>query len=49
VLQESEIREARWFAPDEVRQEKAAVRGSFSIAGKLIDGWLAEQAARNGG
>jgi NAD+ diphosphatase len=49
VLQASEIREARWFAPDDVRQEKSAVRGRFSIAGKLIDGWLAEQAARNGG
>ncbi|MGI8713756.1 MAG: NAD(+) diphosphatase [Solirubrobacteraceae bacterium] len=43
VLQESEIREARWFAPDDVKQEQTAVRGRFSIAGKLIDGWLAEQ------
>lgn len=49
LLQESEIREARWFGPDDVEQEKTVVRGRFSIAGKLIDGWLAEQATRNGG
>jgi NAD+ diphosphatase len=48
VLQESEIREARWFTADEVARERSAVRGSFSIAGQLIDGWLSEQASRNG-
>ena len=47
VLQESEIRDARWFTPAEVEQA-AAIRGGFSIAGQLIDGWLAEQAARDG-
>jgi NAD+ diphosphatase len=46
--QESEIRDARWFTPDEVEKITAS-RGSFSIAGRLIDGWIAEQAARGGG
>jgi NAD+ diphosphatase len=45
VLQESEIRDARWFTPEEIGTV-TAVRGSFSIAGRLIDGWIAEQAAR---
>ena len=47
VLQESEIRDARWFTPDEI-ETVTAVRGAFSIAGRLIDGWIAEQAARAG-
>ncbi len=47
VLQDSEIREARWFTPDEI-DGVTAVRGRFSIAGRLIDGWIAEQAARAG-
>jgi NAD+ diphosphatase len=45
VPQESEIRDARWFTPQEV-DTVTAVRGPFSIAGRLIDGWIAEQAAR---
>jgi NAD+ diphosphatase len=44
-IQESEIVEARWFTPAEVGQVTAS-RGAFSIAGQLIDGWIAEQAAR---
>jgi NAD+ diphosphatase len=44
-LQESEIRDARWFTPQEV-EEVTASRGNFSIAGQLIDGWIAEQTAR---
>jgi NAD+ diphosphatase len=47
VLQESEIREARWFTPEEI-DGVTAVRGPFSIAGRLIDGWIAEQAASGG-
>ncbi len=47
VLQESEIRDARWFTPDEIETVNA-VRGGFSIAGRLIDGWISEQAARAG-
>jgi NAD+ diphosphatase len=47
VLQESEIRDARWFMPEEI-ETVTAVRGSFSIAGRLIEGWIAEQAARTG-
>lgn len=47
VLQESEIRDARWFTPDEV-QAVTASRGGFSIAGRLIDGWIAEQAGGAG-
>jgi NAD+ diphosphatase len=43
--QESEIVEARWFTADEVERVTAS-RGSFSIAGWLIDGWLAERRAR---
>ncbi len=46
-LQESEIRDARWFTPEEVDAVTAS-RGSFSIAGRLIDGWIAEQTARVG-
>lgn len=45
MLQESEIRDARWFTPGEVEGVTAS-RGTFSIAGQLIDGWIAEQAAR---
>jgi NAD+ diphosphatase len=44
-LQQSEIVDARWFTPAEVEQVTAS-RGSFSIAGLLIDGWIAEQTAR---
>lgn len=44
-LQESEIRDARWFSPAQV-DGVTAVRGRFSIAGRLIDGWIAEQEAR---
>jgi NAD+ diphosphatase len=47
VLQESEIRDARWFTPAEI-ETVTAVRGPFSIAGRLIDGWISEQAARAG-
>ncbi len=46
-LQESEIRDARWFTPQEVDGVTVS-RGSFSIAGRLIDGWIAEQTARVG-
>ncbi|MBV9816827.1 MAG: NAD(+) diphosphatase [Solirubrobacterales bacterium] len=46
VLQETEIRDARWFTPAEV-EEVVAVRGNFSISGWLIEGWIAEQAARS--
>jgi NADH pyrophosphatase NudC (nudix superfamily) len=45
VLQKSEIRDARWFTPAEI-DTVTAVRGPFSIAGRLIDGWIAEQATR---
>ncbi len=47
VLQESEIREARWFTPEEIDTVNA-VRGPFSIAGRLIDGWIAEQGGARG-
>jgi NAD+ diphosphatase len=47
MLQGLEIRDARWFTPEEI-DTVTAVRGPFSIAGKLIDGWIAEQAARAG-
>jgi NAD+ diphosphatase len=46
-LQESEISDARWFTPSEVDAVTAS-RGQFSIAGQLIDGWIAEQAQRHG-
>jgi NAD+ diphosphatase len=46
-LQETEIRDARWFSPAEVDAVTAS-RGRFSIAGQLIDGWIAEQAQRHG-
>jgi NAD+ diphosphatase len=46
-VQESEIVEARWFAPAEVDQVTAS-RGEFSIAGRLIDGWIAEQRSGRG-
>jgi len=42
AIQESEIVEARWFRSEQLERETAS-RGSFSIAGWLIDGWLAEQ------
>lgn len=42
AIQESEIVEARWFGPEELERETAS-RGSFSIAGWLIDGWVAQQ------
>lgn len=45
-VQKNEIVEARWFRADEV-DEVTASRGSFSIAGWLIDGWIAEQRARS--
>jgi NAD+ diphosphatase len=45
VVQDQELRDARWFSPAEVETVTAS-RGSFSIAGRLIDGWIAEQAAR---
>ncbi len=45
AIQESEIIEARWFTPEEV-QRVTVSRGDFSIAGWLIDGWIAEQRAR---
>jgi NAD+ diphosphatase len=44
-LQEREIVEARWFTPVEV-DTVTAPHGPFTIAGWLIDGWLAEQRAR---
>jgi NAD+ diphosphatase len=43
--QDSEIVEARWFTPAEV-QEVVHPHGSFTIAGWLIDSWLAEQGFR---
>jgi NAD+ diphosphatase len=43
-VQEDEIVEARWFSTDEVESVTAS-RGRFSIAGWLIDGWIAEQRA----
>lgn len=46
-LQDSEIRDARWFTSSEVDGVTAS-RGTFSIAGRLIDGWIAEQARRRG-
>jgi NAD+ diphosphatase len=45
VPQPDEIVEARWFTPDEVETVTAS-RGGFSIAGQLIDGWIAEQRGR---
>jgi NAD+ diphosphatase len=41
-VQESEIVEARWFSAEEAKRA-ATSRGGFSIAGQLLDGWLAEQ------
>jgi NAD+ diphosphatase len=46
AVQESEIVEARWFTPEDVAQVTVP-RGPFTIAGWLIDGWLAEQQARS--
>ncbi len=43
-VQEDEIVDARWFEPDDVDAVTAS-RGGFSIAGWLIDGWIAEQRA----
>jgi NAD+ diphosphatase len=45
AVQEAEIVEAHWFRPEEV-QRTTTPRGPFTIAGWLIDGWLAEQRAR---
>ena len=45
TIQESEIVEAHWFSPSEV-EEVMASRGGFSIAGWLIDTWIAEQRER---
>jgi NAD+ diphosphatase len=45
VPQPDEIVEARWFTPDEVETVTAS-RGGFSIAGRLIDGWIDEQRRR---
>lgn len=47
-VQRSEIVEARWFSASEVEQ-LTTPRGRFSIAGWLIDGWLAEQAQLHSG
>ena len=44
-VQRSEIVEARWFTAADVEQ-LTTPRGGFSIAGWLIDGWLAEQRGR---
>jgi NAD+ diphosphatase len=44
-VQQSEIVEARWFTAEQVQQVTAS-RGRFSIAGWLIDSWLAEQRKR---
>ena len=44
-VQRSEIVEARWFTAADVEQ-LATPRGGFSIAGWLIDSWLAEQRER---
>lgn len=41
-VQEDEIVDARWFGPEDVDSVTAS-RGRFSIAGWLIDGWIAEQ------
>lgn len=41
-VQQSELVEARWFTAAEAAQATTS-RGGFSIAGRLIDGWLAEQ------
>ena len=46
-VQRTEIVEARWFTASEVEQVSTP-RGHFSIAGWLIDSWLAEQHARRG-
>jgi NAD+ diphosphatase len=43
-VQEDEIVEARWFGAEDVDSVTAS-RGEFSIAGWLIDGWIAEQRA----
>ncbi len=45
--QASELIEARWFTPEEVDRVPAS-RGQLSIAGWLIDGWIAEQRSRRG-
>ena len=45
-IQPSEIVDARWLTADEVEHMRTP-RGGFSIAGWLIDGWIAEQRARN--
>ncbi len=44
TVQEDEIVDARWFRAEELDSVTAS-RGRFSIAGWLIDGWIAEQRA----
>lgn len=41
-VQQSEIVQARWFTAPEAGQATTS-RGGFSIAGQLLDDWLAEQ------
>lgn len=41
-VQESEIVQARWFTAEEAERVSTS-RGGFSIAGQLLDDWLAEQ------
>jgi NAD+ diphosphatase len=45
VPEPREILQARWFTPEEVQRETTP-HGPFTIAGWLIDGWLAEQRER---
>lgn len=45
AVQPAEIIEARWFTPEEV-ERVTTPRGAFTIAGRLIDGWLGEQRGR---
>ncbi len=45
-VQRSEIVQARWFTAAEADRETTP-RGRFSIAGWLIDGWIAEQRGRS--
>ena len=48
AVQQSEIVEARWFTAPEV-EHLTTPRGGFSIAGWLIDSWLAEQTGSGSG
>ncbi len=41
-VQQSEIEQARWFTAEQAAQATTS-RGGFSIAGQLLDEWLAEQ------